>query len=40
MKDNRIKCTCGKGYITCHSDPNSESEGRPWACDECGRDVS
>ena len=34
-----VRCTCG-GTIRCHSDPDGEDEGRPWACDDCGRDVS
>ena len=33
------QCKCG-GRITCHSDPDGPEEGRPWACDDCGRDVS
>ena len=37
--EKMTKCTCG-GEIRCHSDPNGEDEGRPWACDDCGRDVS
>lgn len=34
-----IDCSCG-GKITCHSNPDGPDEGRPWACDDCGKDIS
>ena len=34
-----MRCKCG-GEIRCHRNPEGPDEGRPWACDDCGRDVS